>query len=95
MQVLEADLHEASWPIASGDVQLERYMCSGAFQLGPNAMDTLVMTAMSGEDTNMTVDICDTQMVVNLVYANDDRVLGILYQHADICLWCNQFAANL
>ena len=53
------------------------------------------MTAMSGEDTNMTVDTCGTRMVVNFVYANDDTVLGILYQHANICLWCNQLATHL
>ena len=58
-------------------------------------MDTLVRIAMSGQDTNMTVEICGAQMVVNLVYANDGRVLGILYQHANACLWCYQFATHL
>ena len=39
-------------------------------------MHAVVMTAMSGEDTSMTVDICGTHMVVNLVYANDDTLIG-------------------
>ena len=48
-----------------------------------HTLDTLMMNAaMSGEDNSITVDICGTQMLVNPVYANDDRVLGILYQHA-------------
>ena len=47
-------------------------------------MHRLVIAATGGEDTNMTVDTCGTHMVVNLVYANDDALLGILYQHANI-----------
>ena len=35
-----------------------------------------------GGDNGITVDISGTKMVVNPVYANDERVLGILYQHA-------------
>ena len=65
MQVLQLDLNEASRPIAPGYVlQLERYMCSGAFQLGPNVTTRSTHygyvgddCAMSGDDTNMTVDI--------------------------------------
>ena len=45
-------------------------------------MHTLVMSAMGGEDTNMTVDTCGTHMVVNLVLSKDDTILGILYQCA-------------
>ena len=76
-------------------------MLRGLFSLGQmspqyaHTIDTLVMTATRGEDSNITVDICGTQMVVHLAYANDDRVLGILYQHATVCLWCNPFATHL
>ena len=38
--------------------------------------------AMRGEDNSITVDICGTKTVANPVYANDERVLGILHQHA-------------
>ena len=58
-------------------------------------MHTLVMTAISGEDTDMTVEICGTQMVVNHVYANDDTLLGILYPNANTRLWCNLLATHL
>ena len=82
MQVLHVDLHEASWPIASGMSSLCDICAHGHSSLGTMSpqyariMDTLAMIAMRGEDTNMTVDICGTQMVVNLVYANDDRDLA-------------------
>ena len=58
-------------------------------------MHSLVMNAMSGEDTNMTVDNCGTHMVVNLVFSKDGTILGILYQHANTCPWCNQLATQL
>ena len=58
-------------------------------------MHTLAMSAMSGEDTNMTVDIRSTHLAVNLVYAKDDTILCILYQRANTCLWCNQLATHL
>ena len=59
---------------------------SGLGQLPPqdaHLMHTLVMTALGREDTNMTVDMCGAHVVVHLVYANDDTLLGILYQHAN------------
>ena len=59
---------------------------SSSGQMSPqyaHMLDTLLIhAAMSGEDNSITVDIRGTQMVVNPVYANDGRVLGILYQHA-------------
>ena len=58
-------------------------------------MHTLVMSAISGQDTNMTLDICGTHMVVNLVFSKDDTILGILYQHANTCLWCSHLAKQL
>ena len=59
-----------------------------------HVMHTLVMSAIIGQDTTMTLDICGTHMVVNLVYANDDKIRGILYQHANTCLWRNQLATQ-
>ena len=58
-------------------------------------MHTFAMTATSGEDTNTTVDMCGTHMVVNRVCVNDDMLPGISYQHADTCLWRKQLATHL
>ena len=58
-------------------------------------MQTLVMSAMSGSDTNMNVDVSGTHMVFKLVCLKDSTILGILYQHANICLWCNHPATQL
>ena len=41
--------------------------------------DCLVVAAMNGENTNVTVAICGTQMVVHRVSADDGKVLGILH----------------
>ena len=57
-------------------------------------MHALAMNAMHGEDTNMTVHVSGSQMVVNLMFATDDKLLGILYQHANACWGCNQLATQ-
>ena len=58
-------------------------------------MHALAMSAMRGQYTNMTVDVSGTKMVVNLAFAEDDKFLGIVYQHANTCLWRNQLATQL
>ena len=45
-------------------------------------LDTVLRNAATGGDNGVTVNISGTKMVVNPVYANDERVLGISYQHA-------------
>ena len=45
-------------------------------------LDTLLRNVAMGGDNSITVDISGTTMVVNPVYANDQRVLGIFYRHA-------------
>ena len=58
-------------------------------------MHTLAMSAISGQDTNMTLDMCGTHMVFNLVFSKDGTIRGILYRHANTCLWCNPLATQL
>ena len=76
-------------------------ICSRPSSLGDltqeeaHIMNALAVGAMHGQDTDMTVDVSGSEMVVNLLFAKDDNSLGILYQHADICLWCNQLATQL
>ena len=60
-----------------------------------HTMHALAVSAMHGEYANMTVDVSGSHMVANLVLATDDKFLGILYQHANTCLWCNQLATHL
>ena len=45
-------------------------------------LDTLLRNAAIGGDNSIAVDISGTQVVVTQVHANDESVLGILYQHA-------------